>query len=210
MVRKVKSVELKDNYDLYIQASLSITLVFFILVFLFVKGFEIKPYKPKAETSILVEEISHQLEEYQEPPPVQKPQLPVQVEEAQEEEEAQKAEEIEFSPTTFDELIPPPPRVEGTVYEFYAVEIKPQIIRKVEPEYPELAKRAGIEGRVVVKALVNEEGKVIDAIILQSTNPIFDEPALTAARNFLFKPGRQRDLPVKVWVVIPFRFELER
>ncbi len=205
----IKSEELADRYPLYIQVATTITLVLFILMFLTVKTLEVKPYKPRSEVATLVEEIPEQLEEYEEPPPPPKPKLPVQVEETTQETEEEQQEEIEFTPTTeFNELeVPPPPKVD-TTYEFYAVEVKPRIVKRVEPEYPELAKRAGIEGQVFVKVLVDETGHVIQAKILRSTNEIFNEPALKAARQFVFTPGMQRDRPVKVWVAIPFRFRL--
>ncbi len=121
----------------------------------------------------------------------------------------EEVEEEELLTTTdFDELEAPPPPKTEEVFEFYAVEVKPQVLRTVEPVYPEMAKKAGIEGRVVIKALVNEEGRVTYVEVIQSTNPIFDEPAKRAAMEFLFRPGMQRDRPVKVWVAIPFRFQL--
>jgi len=209
-IRK-KSKELADRYPLYLQVATSITLILFILMFLTVKTLEVKPYKPRTEQAVLVEEITQELEEYQEPPPPPKPKLPVEIQEAEPNEEVEQEEEIEFTPTTeFNELeVPPPPKVD-TTYEFFAVEVKPQIVKSVEPEYPELAQKAGIEGQVFVKVLVDEQGNVIEAHVLRSTNPIFNEPALKAAKQFKFTPGKQRDIPVKVWVAIPFHFQIER
>ncbi|HID26212.1 MAG TPA: energy transducer TonB, partial [Thermoplasmata archaeon] len=101
------------------------------------------------------------------------------------------------------------PKVEE-VYEFYAVEIKPKLLKRVEPIYPEVARKAGIEGQVFVKALVDTNGYVIHVEVLRSTNPVFEQPAVDAAKKFVFKPGYQRDKPVKVWVAIPFKFKLTK
>lgn len=210
--KRIISKELKEKYPLYLQMSTTIALVLFILMFLTVRTLEVKPYKQRSEQVVLVEEITQELEEYEEPPPPPKPKLPVQVEEATSEEEVEEEEEIEFTPTTeFDELeVPPPPTVDTTAYEFFAVEVKPQVINYIEPEYPELARKAGIEGDVFIKVLVDENGNVIRAIVLRSTNKIFEEPSLNAARQFKFSPGKQRDIPVRVWMAIPFHFRLER
>jgi len=92
--------------------------------------------------------------------------------------------------------------------EFVAVEKPPQIVRQVVPEYPDMARRAGLEGVVWVKILVGKDGKPIRVAIAKSSTEIFNEPSLEAARNFLFTPAIMNHGPVKVWVSVPFRFKL--
>jgi TonB family protein len=110
----------------------------------------------------------------------------------------------------FDESSPPPPALTQTVFELYELDEPPQPIVQVQPEYPEKAKKAKLEGRVIVVAVVDENGDVIQASIHSSTNPIFNEAALEAAKKMKFKPGRQKDIPVKVKVLIPFAFKLTK
>ena len=109
---------------------------------------------------------------------------------------------------SFDESSPPPPT--QIVFDVYEVEEPPQPIVQVQPEYPEKAKKAKLEGRVIVVAVVDENGDVIDAYIHYSDNPIFNEAALEAAKKMKFKPGRLKDKPVKVRVLIPFVFKLTK
>lgn len=92
--------------------------------------------------------------------------------------------------------------------EFIAVEKPPQIVRQVVPEYPDMARRAGLEGVVWVKILVGKDGKPIKVAIVKSSTEIFNEPSLEAARSFLFTPAVMNNGPVKVWVSVPFRFKL--
>ena len=73
-----------------------------------------------------------------------------------------------------------------------------------------MARKAGLEGKVFVMAVVDENGNVIEASISYSENPIFNEAALKAAKKMKFKPGRQKDIPVKVRVIIPFVFKLTK
>ncbi len=93
--------------------------------------------------------------------------------------------------------------------EFFKVEVKPEPIKTVLPEYPEVARKAGLEGRVTVAAIVDENGNVIYAEVINSTNKVFEEPAVKAAYQYKFKPGMMKDRRVKVRVIIPFAFKLQ-
>jgi protein TonB len=208
-VRKGK--ELEDDYPRNIQLALTISLVAFILMFMFVKGLTITPYQKNVENVTRVEEMA-ELENIEEPPPPPpKPQVQVEVAEAGEE-ETQQQENVEIQSTVeFSEFeAPPPPKVEE-VYEFYAVEKPPEMISFSQPEYPEIARNAGIEGRVTVQVIVDENGKVIPGSerILSSTNEVFNAPALEAARKCQFSPGQMGDRKVRVRVNIPFAFKLK-
>ncbi len=93
--------------------------------------------------------------------------------------------------------------------EFIPLEIEPEPIYRQEPEYPRLAKQAGITGVVWVNALVDEEGKVIKAIVAKSSGTVsLDEAAVKAAYKNRYKPGIQNGRPVKVWVTYPVEFKL--
>ena len=91
---------------------------------------------------------------------------------------------------------------------FQPVSKEAVVVKSVRPEYPELALRAGLEGRVAVKVLVDKEGRVRKASVLKSSDPIFEEVALEAARQFVFAPACMTTGPVAVWVSVPFVFRL--
>lgn len=74
--------------------------------------------------------------------------------------------------------------------------------------YPELALRAGIEGKVLVEAFINETGKVVKTQILEGIGGGCDEAAAAAIWRTGFKPGRHNGVPVKTRIVIPVRFKL--
>jgi TonB family protein len=89
------------------------------------------------------------------------------------------------------------------------VERMPEPVFLPEPDYPELARMAGIEGRVIVKLLVDVDGAVIDVgLLLGSGNSTLDRAALQAAARARFTPGRQGIQAVRVWVAIPYSFVL--
>jgi protein TonB len=93
---------------------------------------------------------------------------------------------------------------------FDVVEKFPNAIKLVAPHYPSIARRAGIEGKVWVKVLIDRDGSVIDAIIqLESgADAGFEEAALEAARQGVWSPGLQNNQPVRVWVAYEIKFQL--
>jgi protein TonB len=78
-------------------------------------------------------------------------------------------------------------------------------------EYPEIARKAGIEAQVVVGVLVDEKGNTVKTQILKGTGSKlgFEEAASKALMRMKWKPAYQRDKPVKVWISIPVRFKLQ-
>jgi protein TonB len=75
--------------------------------------------------------------------------------------------------------------------------------------YPEFAKKIGIEGRVVIAAVVDENENVIKTKVLKSIFPDLDNIACKAVSETKFFPGKQRGKPVKVEVKIPVNFKLK-
>ncbi len=105
-----------------------------------------------------------------------------------------------------------PPKQDETpgINEFIPVEKMPQVVVSAVPVYPELAKRAGVEGTVYVKILVSKEGKSLKAVVIKSDSEVFNQPAIDAAMKFVFTPAIQHKAPVMVWVVVPFKFKLNQ
>jgi len=98
----------------------------------------------------------------------------------------------------------------GATMPLWKLEVKPQPISIPEAEYPERARKAGIEGRTVVEALIDTNGLVADVrVLMPSGNADLDLAAAAAAREAKFRPGMQRGVPVRVWVSLPFRFRLD-
>jgi len=97
---------------------------------------------------------------------------------------------------------------------FIAVEEMPEPIGGITAiqekiTYPEIAKRAGVEGKVYILAFVDETGTVTKAQVIKGIGAGCDEEALNAVLQTKFKPGKQRGVPVKVQVSIPIIFKLQ-
>lgn len=89
-----------------------------------------------------------------------------------------------------------------------AFDTAPVIEKSFEPEYPEYAKQNNMEGTVMVRVTLSDRGKIEDARVVESSNNMFDEPALTAVRRFRFKPAYNRGEPVRSTVMVPVHFRL--
>ncbi len=72
-----------------------------------------------------------------------------------------------------------------------------------------MARKAGIEGRVIIQFIVNEQGSVEDPRVVRGIGGGCDEEALRAVRQAKFKPGRQRGQPVRVQYSLPIVFKLQ-
>jgi TonB family protein len=80
-------------------------------------------------------------------------------------------------------------------------------VKKVQPQYPPIAKAAKASGAVQVQILINEIGEVIEASVV-SGHPLLRDAALLAARQWVFKPTELSGKPVKVLGILTFNFTL--
>lgn len=84
----------------------------------------------------------------------------------------------------------------------------PRLLSQAKPDYPEIARRAGLEGTVLVRVLVAPDGRVRQAELVQGVHPLLDRAAVAAALRSRFDPALQRGVPVRAWMAMPFRFRL--
>jgi periplasmic protein TonB len=85
---------------------------------------------------------------------------------------------------------------------------RPVPISQVSPAYPSALKKAKIPGSVTLVFLLNEEGRVEDARVENSTRPEFEKPALDAVRRWRFQPGMKDGKPVRTYIRVPIRFSV--
>jgi protein TonB len=119
-------------------------------------------------------------------------------------------EEFTAPPTDVDfeidlpENPPGPLRVGGDVK-------APIKVKQIPPVYPELARKARIQGVVIVEAVIDREGNVIRAKVLRSPGAHFgfDQAAIDAVKQWKFKPGTQNGKPVDVIFTLTVIFKLE-
>jgi TonB family protein len=91
------------------------------------------------------------------------------------------------------------------------VEEKPSVLSGPTLQYPELLRQAGIQGRVLVQAIIDTLGRAEpnSVKILQSPNPGFDQPAKTYVLKALFRPARVHGRAVRVLINLPIDFRIQ-
>jgi protein TonB len=106
--------------------------------------------------------------------------------------------------------MPAKPKInEGDLVDLASVAEPPMTLKTVDPVYPSVAQRFGVEGSITINALIDEKGNVIDTGILKG---IQDDKGLgraaeTAVKKWKFQPARKNGVAVKVWksFVIAFK-----
>jgi len=216
-LKKNPKADLKLKYQRVFEVSIVLSLFVLIIAFKYFPKYKKEKVKIQAPQELVqVEDVEHTKQEAP-PPPPPKPPIPIEAP------SDQALEDIEINETELDvnaDVPPPPPppkekKDEDTAPTFFvAVEQMPQPIGGIQAiqrriHYPEIAKRAGVQGRVFVKAFVDEHGIVRKVELIKGIGAGCDEEALKAVKATRFKPGMQRGKPVKVQVSIPVLFKLQ-
>jgi protein TonB len=107
-----------------------------------------------------------------------------------------------------DGMTPP----DNAVYAEAVVEERPALLSAPPPPYPEILKQAGIQGRVLLNAIVDTLGKVEpnSIQIVKSPNPGFDLPARSWVLQALFRPARMHGQAVRVHITLPIDYAIKR
>ena len=207
--------DLRATYKRVLEISIIISLAILIFAFKFFPNLQDKGMVLEGPQELFTVEDIQQTKQENRPPPPPKPPIPIEAP------SDDVLEDIEIEDTEIDfeaeiEAPPPPPKdeIEEEPTYFVAVEEMPAPIGGIKAIqekiiYPEIAKRAGVEGKVYVLAFVNEQGEVTKAQIIKGIGAGCDEAALDAVLKTKFTPGKQRGKPVKVQVSIPIIFKLK-
>jgi protein TonB len=112
----------------------------------------------------------------------------------------EKREEVKQQVYTFVEVMPQFPGGEDALLQYLFSNIK----------YPEIAKRAGVEGRVIATFVVGKNGEISDVSVVKNIGAGCDEEAIRVIRSMpRWKPGKQNGLPVSVRMSVPISFKLQ-
>lgn len=220
--------ELKEVAKRYMVRAVGVASSIWILVFLLSFGTsEFLKHRPH-ETSVIVvpyRELAAPppLTENAPPPQVNVTQpvapptaaVPVPVPEAEAPPEQTIASQEDIAQTTpsmstgeGNDIVVAPPGDELPKFgEYVYVEELPEAITKAQPVYPDLAREAGVDGTVMVQALVGKDGKVKDTRVVKSI-AMLDGAAEAAVKQWVFKPALSNNKPVAVWVAVPVKFTL--
>lgn len=212
-MKKTPQANLRQRYLHHLQIGW-ITSLSIMIVLVRVNLYSSPPTPPPItlQETIVMEEVI-QTKQIETPPPPPRPPVPIEVpdDEIIEDEIIELDSELDFG----DELLlPPPPPPKDTEPEFFVVvEQMPQLVGGIgklqqQVRYPEMARRAGIEGRVTIQFIVNEQGDVENPRVIRGIGGGCDEEALRVVSQAKFVPGLQRGRPVRVQFSLPIVFRL--
>ena len=215
-VRRMKQLkDHKKNYGLRFQIGLIGSLSIFLIVF----NITMTSEPPEAmvleiQEEVFMEEVV-QTKQITTPPAPPRPPVPVEVPNDEILEDEIVALDLEFDLDGPMDLPPPPPPAADVDEDeiFIVVEQPPVLIGGIASvqqriRYPELARNAGIEGRVVVQFVVTSDGEIANPRVVRGIGGGCDEAALEALQFAKFQPGYQRGRPVNVSYSLPITFTL--
>ena len=223
---KKPNADVDRNYQIHLEIGFVLALLIVIALF----RIPLNPgttfiLRQTSQETVTMEEIV-QTRQVELPPAPPVPQIPVAVSNDAiiSDTPIDISSELDFDMPLNLPLPPPPSADEGkkdtsetkTEYGdvFVVVERMPVLIGGIDKlqesiKYPEMARKAGIEGRVFVKFIINEKGRVIDPVVVRGIGGGCDEAALEAVNKARFEPGMQRGRAVKVWYTVPIVFKLK-
>ena len=208
----------KERSPFYLEISSVFVMLLFLLGFYLVPKFTYKPKIIKRHIQVMDAIEIPETEKLEQAAPPERPTVPVMSE------DVDVSEDVTMEDFTFEDYeamdAPPPPPEDnseegGSRVKFIPYDEAPEpiggtaaILRNIV--YPEIAREAQIEGKVVIQAFINEKGIVTDCVVFQGIpNTGLNEAAMKAIRKTRFKPAKQRDRNVGVWIAIPVNFKLK-
>ena len=211
MVRgKAPEADLRRSYNKVLGYCTLITFVVHTAVAVIFPTFEASASN-RRKKQIIIENVDiPETQQIKRPPPPPRPAVPIETESDDVPDDVTiESTDLDFDDAMVDMPPPPPPGSgeEEEIFEFFMVEQKPKVIKQVNPVYPEIARKAGLTGKVFLKFLVDKSGRVSNVTVLKGQE-IFRQAAIDAVLQFTFEPAQQNDRPVSVWMTQPMSFRL--
>ena len=208
-LKRAKLVEntLKEKYSTVLRVGFLFASFVLLVGFYSLQRFE-NDIEIETESQIIIENIEiPETQQFETPPPPARPSVPV------ESEDDDLADDLTIEETdldNFDAWDAPPPPPSGPQVKFIPYDDPPRPLFPIRPVYPDIAQEAGIEGQVLVQCFIDETVKVNETIVLNGIpNTGLDEAAVDALRKTRFRPAKQRETKVGVWITIPINFKLQ-
>ena len=218
-IRKNPKADLRSTYGIFVEVGMVASLLLLILAFRANIHRQGDLQIESLEQEVVQMEDILVTKQIVKPPPPPRPPVPVEVpnDEIIDDDDLDLDASLDIDEPLANLPPPPPPEEEEEEPEpeiFVVVEEMPELIgglgeiqRKIK--YPEIARKAGVEGRVILQFIVNENGSVTEPAVVRGIGAGCDEEALRVVREAKFKPGKQRGKAVKVKMSLPITFKLK-
>lgn len=117
---------------------------------------------------------------------------------------APKTCEPSKSPSELIAKVPRPPVSSNDVVR------KPELIQRVQPDYPPELRRGGVQGKVILEVIVASDGSVGDLRVVASPDPALSQLACEAVYQWRFKPGTLNGTPIPVYSIFTLDFSIPK
>jgi protein TonB len=87
---------------------------------------------------------------------------------------------------------------------------RPEPLQPIRPQYTEIARRAGLQGTVIVEAVIDEQGRATNVRLLRGLPMGLERAAVEAIQRCPFKPAMMGNRPVKVYFNLTVNFTIQR
>lgn len=212
---------LKKNYTIHLEIGLILSLLIFLVAMKVpIREPSQQEIKLTEQQEVVNMEDMERTKQEEKPPAPPRPAVPVEVPNDEVVTDQVLNIDAELNLNESNKIPAPPPEKKKEKKEkeedfFVVVEQMPKLkggLAKLQSKirYPEMARKAGIEGRVVVQFIINEQGEVEDPKVIRGIGGGCDKEALRVVKQAQFEPGRQRGEPVRVQYSLPIRFRLKR
>ncbi len=126
--------------------------------------------------------------------------------------EPQPVTDIDFDPDSIFVMpsAPPPMTPEQPVQFNDSSMVRPVRIEGRRPSYPEIVRRLGLQGVVILEAVIDRQGEVQDLTLLKGIHPLLDKQAIEAVETWRFEPATLGGEPVSVIYSLTVQFHLRR
>lgn len=215
MMRKQQNSNLRSNYTITFQISLILSLAFMLAL----TNIQIQPstitteifFDPQTEPIIDLPPIIEPIT----PPPPLKPLIPTTVPDDFFIDDEIIIPNLEFDTFEYQPPVSPKKSQKKDIFDIHGVEVLPSMIGGLEAlyskvKYPELARKSGITGTVVVEFIVNKKGEVVSPKIIRGIGGGCDEEVLKVIQSMRFSPGVQNGTIVKVRMAQSVKFRLTK
>jgi len=88
--------------------------------------------------------------------------------------------------------------------------VRQTYVKNRVPPYPNLLRRAGVEGTVMLRVRLAKNGKILDMEVKQSPHPLLEQVTVDAVLDWRFSPALQDGEPIEAWVVVPVKYSLKK
>lgn len=202
------NAKFKEDYRLYIGRAVIAALAIHFALFYLVPPFTFTPYRMAEKPVIALVEMEPVEIQLIDDIPVLTPHIAFVEKSGESEGEDEPRFPRTMTPDIFKRSFLAPV-IRGAIPVYHAFDKSPVLIRSIRPEYPELARLAGIEGDVLIKALLGTDGRVISVLVIESSvTGEMEKSALAAVKQFLFEPALQGVVPVEASIAVPVSFRL--